>query len=221
MQHADIHPDAVFQTLLDAGGHTTKLKNLRLVHEGCRRQHERNSRDFSLRTIGKYTEEHGGLSWRSIYNTAAYVKLIEAWEGYAGPSDPTPRIHKKPPVAEAFLARIEDPAIRSIMEGVIIERNKLRGENNLLRTLPRGVIDKRPLGATIAYTEESKSVAVVHVGATLTASERNALTKSIDKEFLTDNGWVEGSHGEILNDRGRTIFEVGYTSAIRKVLDGK
>jgi hypothetical protein len=221
MQHADIHPDAVLQALLDAGGHATKLKNLKLVHEGCRRQHERNSRDFSLKTIGKYTEEQGGLSWRSIYNTPAYIKLIEAWEAYAGPSDPTPRVHKKPPVAEAFLARIEDPAIRSIMEGVIIERNKLRAENNLLRSLPRGVIDKRPLGATIAYTEESESVAVVHVGAKLTASERDALTKSIDKEFLTDNAWAEGSHGEILNERGRTIFEVGFTSAIRKVLDGK
>lgn len=214
-----IHPNTVYDVMLAAGGHATKLKNLKLVHEACRRQNERNSRDFSFKTIGKFTEEQGGLSWRSIYNTNDYKKLIEVWQSYAGPADPRPRMHKKPPVAQAFLARIEDPAIRSIMEGVIIERDKLRGENNLLRSLPRGVIDKRPLGATIAYTDGAQSHAVLHVGARLTDSERSALRKAVDAEVLTDNGWVEGSHGEILNERGRTIFEVGYTLAIRKVLD--
>jgi hypothetical protein len=221
MQQTNIHPDAVLEAMLAAGGHPTKLKNLKLVHEACRRQNERNSRDFSFKTIGKYTEEQGGLSWRSIYNTNDYKKLIEAWQAYTGPADPSPRAHKTPPVALAFLARIEDPAIRSIMEGVIIERDKLRGENNLLRSLPRGIIDKRPLGATIAYTEDAQSVAILNVGARLTESERSALRKAVDANVLADNGWVEGSHGQVLNERGRTIFEVGYTSAIRKVLDEK
>lgn len=221
MQHTDIHPDAVLEAMLAAGGHTSKIKNLKLIHEACRRQNERNSRDFSLKTIGKYTQEHGGLAWRSIYNTKVYVKLIEAWQAYAGPADPSPRLHKKPPVAQSFLARIDDPAIRSVMEGVIIERDKLRGENNLLRSMPRAVIDKRPLGATIVYTEESESIAVLNVGARLTESERSALRKAIDSKVLADNDWVEGSHGEILNERGRTIFDVGYATAIRKVLDEK
>ncbi len=221
MQTTDIHPDAVLEAMLKAGGHATKLKNLKLVHEACRRQNERNSRDFSFKTIGKYTEEQGGLSWRSIYNTNDYKKLIEAWQAYAGPAEPSPRTHKKPPVAQAFLARIEDPAIRSIMESVIIERDKLRGENSLLRSMPRGIIDKRPLGATISYTEDLESVAVLNVGARLTESERTALRKAIDAAVIADNGWVEGSHGEILNDRGRTVFDVGYATAIRKVLEEK
>lgn len=215
----DIHPDNVLTALLAAGGHPTKLKNLKLVHEACRRQNERNLRDFSFRTISKYTEEQGGLSYRAMYNTPAYKKLIEAWQAYTGPADPATRAHKKLPVTQAFLDRIEDPAIRSIMEGVIIERDKLRGENSLLRSLPRGVIDKRPLGATIAFPEEASPFAVVNVGARLTESERQALQKAIDAEFLADNGWVEGSHGEILNERGRTVFDVGFASAIRKVLE--
>lgn len=221
MTYTDIHPDAVLEAMLAAGGHATKLKNLKLVHAACRRQNERNSRDFSYKTIGMYTEEQGGIAWRSIYNTNDYKKLIEAWEAYAGPSDPTPRMHKKVPVTRGFLTDILDPAVRSIMEATIIERDKLRGENNMLRALPRGIIDKRPLGATIAYTEASESIAVLHVGASLTESENSALRKAIDSTFLADNGWVEGSHGEILNDRGRTIFEVGYTVAIRKVLAEK
>lgn len=215
----DIHPDNVLVALLAAGGRPAKLKNLKLVHEACRRQNERNSRDFSFRTISKYTEEQGGVAYRSMYNTPEYGKLIEAWQAYAGPADPTPRARKQTPVAQSFLARIEDPAVRSIMEGVIIERDKLRGENNVLRSLPRGIIDKRPLGATIAFPEEASPVAVVNVGARLTESERQALKKAIDAGFLADNGWVEGPHGEILNDRGRTVFDVGFATAIRKVLE--
>lgn len=215
----EVHPDNVLIALLAAGGRPAKLKNLKLIHEACRRQNERNSRDFSFKTIGKFTEEHGGLSYRSIYNLPEYGKLIEAWQAYAGPPDPTSRARKEPPVAQSFLAQIEDPAVRSIMEGVIIERNKLRGENNVLRSLPRGIIDKRPLGATIAFPEEASPVAVLNVGARLTESERQALKKAIDSDFLADNGWVEGPHGEILNERGRTVFDIGFASALRKVLE--
>ena len=37
-------------------------------------------------------------------------------------------------------------------------------------------------------------------------------------DYLEERGLKEGSHGEILNERGRTVFEVGFASAIRKVL---
>jgi hypothetical protein len=37
-------------------------------------------------------------------------------------------------------------------------------------------------------------------------------------EFLDDQGWREGSHGEILNKVGTTVFDAGFVSAIRKVL---
>lgn len=221
MQETNVHPDAVFDAMQAAGGRPAKRKNLQLVHEACRRQNERNSRDFSFKTIGKFTEEQGGLLWRSIYNDSDYKKLVEAWQAYAGPAGVTPRAHKKQPVAQAFLAGIDDPAIRSIMESVIIERDKLRGENNLLRSLPRGVIDKRPLGATIAFTEDSQSHAVLHIGARLTESERSALRKAIDPDFLADNNWAEGTHGEISVVRGRTLFEVGFATALRKVLEEK
>lgn len=215
----DVHPDAVFEALLAIGSRPQKVRNLKTIHEVCRRQHERGGRDFSLKTIGCLTEEQGGITWRAIYQTNDYRKLIETWAAYAGPSEPKKRTLKKLPLAQSFLARIEDPAIRSIMEGVIIERDKLRGENNLLRTLPRGVIDRRPLGATLASAPDSEPVAVLSVGARLNESERSALKKAIDAGFLADNEWVEGSHGEILNKHGRTIFEVGFASAIRNILD--
>ena len=52
----------------------------------------------------------------------------------------------------------------------------------------------------------------------LTASEREALEGAVSPEFLSDQGWTEGRSGEIRNDKGRRLFEQGYTRAIRKVL---
>lgn len=125
----DVHPDSVFIALLAAGGHVTKLRNLKLVHKACRLQNESNSRDFSLKTIGTYTKEQGGMSWRSIYNRPEYIKLIEAWKAYTGPAEPVTRAHKKALGAQASLGQIEDPAVQSIIDSNIIERDKLHGDN--------------------------------------------------------------------------------------------
>ncbi|MDU8489340.1 hypothetical protein RYA07_13105, partial [Pseudomonas syringae pv. actinidiae] len=38
------------------------------------------------------------------------------------------------------------------------------------------------------------------------------------RNYLEERGLREGSHGEIVNLRGRTIFEVSFARAIRKVL---
>ena len=61
-------------------------------------------------------------------------------------------------------------------------------------------------------------VAVVELSAQLTPSEREALEKAVSPDYLEDRGLKEGSHGEIVNERGRTIFEVGFAWAIRRVL---
>src|SRR5471032_3262809 len=45
--------------------------------------------------------------------------------------------------------------------------------------------------------------------AQLTPSEREALQKAVSADYLEQCGLREGSHCEILNERGRTLFEVG------------
>jgi len=79
-------------------------------------------------------------------------------------------------------------------------------------------VDRRPLGATVVSHPSAAPMAVLTITSQLTPSEREALQKAISPQFLEDQGWREGSHGEILNDKGRPLFEVGYTRAIRKVL---
>lgn len=61
-------------------------------------------------------------------------------------------------------------------------------------------------------------VAVLALSAQLTPSEREALQKAVSASYLEERGLKEGSHGEIVNECVRTVFEVGFARAIRKVL---
>ncbi len=213
----DIHPDAVLASLLDKGGRSNRRANLVKMHELCRRQNAAGSRDFSLPAIGRLAETEGILKGRALYNaqSADYRVLIEAWSTYAGPAEPRP---PKTPASHDYLMRIEDPAIRSIMQAIIAERDKLKAQLNVLKANAQVTVDRRPLGATISASPGAEPVAVLTPSAQLTPSEREALLKAVSAGYLEERGLREGSHGEIVNERGRTVFEVGFARAIRKIL---
>jgi hypothetical protein len=40
----------------------------------------------------------------------------------------------------------------------------------------------------------------------------------VSAEYLEERGLREGGHSEVLNERGRVVFDVGFARAIRKVL---
>jgi hypothetical protein len=58
---------------------------------------------------------------------------------------------------------------------------------------------------------------VLSMAVQLTPSECEAL-QVVSADYLEERGLRKGTHGEILNDRGRTLFEVGFARAIREVL---
>jgi hypothetical protein len=213
----DIHPDAVLESLLAKGGRSNRRANLTKMHELCRRQHEARSRDFSLPAIGRLAEAEGIMKGRALYNaqSADYKALIEAWAAYSGPPAPKP---PKMLASHEYLMRIEDPAIRSIMQAIIAERDKLKAQLNVLKANTQVTVDRRPLGATVAAAAGSRPVTVLAMAAQLTPSEREALLKAVSADYLEERSLREGSHGEIVNEHGRTVFEVGFARAIRKVL---
>ena len=213
----EIHPNAVLEALLTKGGRSNRRANLAKLHELCRRQHGVGSRDFSLSAIGRLAEAEGIMKGRALYNapSADYRTLIEAWAAYAGPPAPKP---PKTLASHDYLMRIEDPAIRSIMQAIIAERDKLKAQLNVLKANTHVTVDRRPLGATIAAAPGAQPVTVLAMTSQFTPSEREALQKAVSADFLEARGLREGSHGEIVNARGRTVFEVGFARAIRKVL---
>jgi hypothetical protein len=213
----DVHPDFVLQALLAKGARSNRRANLMKMHELCQRQHETGSRDFSLSTIGRLAEAAGILKGRVLYNaqSADYKVLIEAWGAYAGP--PQPKLPRTL-ASHEYLRRIEDPAIRSIIQAIIAERDKLKAQLNVLKANTQVIVDRRPQGATLAVSPGSQPIAIVALSAQLTSSEREALQKAISPAYLEERGLQEGSHGEITNEHGRTVFEVGFARAIRKVL---
>ena len=108
--------------------------------------------------------------------------------------------------------------IRSIMQAIITERDKLKARPNVLKANAQVTIDWRPLGTRIAAAPGAQPIAVLELPAQLTPSERDASQKAVSPDYLKEQGLREGTHGEIVNERGRMVFDVGFARAIRKML---
>jgi hypothetical protein len=221
MEKTNVHPDDVLDALLEKGHKSNKVANLKAVHEICAAQYNAQNhalRDFALSSIGRLCEAKGVIKGRALYNavSADYVILINAWAAFSGPSSVKPP-KREPAISSshAYLLRIEDPAIRSIMQSTISERDKLKQQVNILKSQTKVVIDQRPIGATLA--KSSKNVVLLEVNARLTDSEREALRKAISKELIYDEGWTLGEDGGVLSN-GRMLYDPGYIGAIRKIL---
>ena len=218
----EIHPNAVLEALLAKGGRSQRLGNLQKMHDICHRQHA-GSKDFSIPAIGRICEAQGVLKGRALYNAASadYVSLISAWAAFQGIDRPRRKAPPQLPVSHELLMRIEDPAVRSIMQATMVERDRLRAQLNMLKSHAVVTVDRRPLGGTLVPGGDGQPVAVLTMDAQLTESERESLKEAISVPFLRDQGWREGQHGEIVTEKGRTIFNVGFTNAIRKVLGAR
>ncbi len=211
------HPDDVLDALLQGCTREQKRQNLRRLHELCAAQYA-GSKDFSLPVVGKLWEAAGGIKARALYNAPSedYRTLIQAWEKHAGPVE-VRAAEPKGKASHDFVARIDDPAIRALVQGALIERDKLQAEVNLLKSLTHLTLDRSPSLPSPAPSN-APALALPSPRQSLTPSEREALERAVSVDFLSDQGWSEGRSGEVLNEKGRRIFEPGFTRAIRKVL---
>jgi len=148
MSHSELHPDDVLEALLKGCSREQKRTNLKQLHALCAAQHA-GTKDFSLPVIGKLWEATGGIKARALYNAPSedYRTLIQAWQRYAGPAKALTE-EARVKAGHEFIARIDDPAIKALVHRAIIERDKLRAEVNLLKSLTHLNLDRSPTAAT-------------------------------------------------------------------------
>ncbi|BAO30036.1 gamma-mobile-trio protein GmtX [Sulfuritalea hydrogenivorans] len=216
-----VHPDEVLKALLDKGNRRDKDEKLRKLHELCATEYARHSqgaRDLSQANMSRIAESHGLFKARAIYNKQSedYANIIDAWAAYNGPKSNKMPQKKTFPERYDFLKKIEDPAVRSLCQIALVERDKLKAELNLLKSKTQVVVDMRPLGAEIA--KGSRNVAVIEMAAQLTDSEHKALEAALDPTNLGRRMWRLGDTGEVVDERDRFVFLPGFATAIRKIL---
>lgn len=216
-----IDPTKTF-TELSADVRPQKRANLEIIHKVCEELNRLGSTDFSLATIGRMSEERGGISRRALYNSASgdFKQLIQAWANVSvGKQKPSTKRKARETLNEtdAFLRKIADPALRSLMAMVIAERDTLLGEVKLLRANANIVVDRRTLPGHVNVTPSGQVIQVMS-STGLSDTEKQALEQAISAKFLKSEAWSEGPNGEILNDRGRKLFDIGFTNALRKAL---
>lgn len=222
MKRTDVHPDDTLETLLAKQPRRDKAEKLRKLHEICTKHHaqDRAVRDFTLASIGRLCKSQGVFKTeRTLYNagSADYCTLINAWAIFCGSTSVrVTRQEPKLPPEHRYLLKIEDYAIRGIMQGVVAQRDKFKQQLNILKSQVSITIDQRPLGAVLGNV--SATTVLVGIKDQLTDSERSSLSRAISPHFLEGLGWQLGTDGEVYSANGTLLFDPGFATAIRKIV---
>lgn len=220
MNESGVHPDEVLAALLEKGPRSDKTNKLKQLHQLCAQEYQQRRegmRDFSVAHIARLAEERNLFKAKTIYNkqSADYVALITSWGSHAGPLSLKQKKESSIRDRYDFVRKIEDPAIRTLVQLALTQRDKLKTQLDILKSQTNITVDMRPLGATIA---RGTTVPLIEVSAQLTDSERSALESAISPEFIRSQKWTMGESGEVRAENGRFIFEPGFVTAIRRIL---
>lgn len=217
MSTKTLSPDEVLAALKHDATPRTQ-RSLDLLHTLCREQHQNGSRDFSVATMGRLSAERGGPSAQPIRNKtgAHYRALLAAWAAHVDGLTRKPPARAEPGVAEDVLDMIPDAAVRAVVGVILAENRKLLGEVALLKRQAQVVVDHRPVSKEPG---SESTVQVLPVLSTLLPMEVEALRQAVSKERLQLLGWeVDERNGRVTKE-GRPVFQVGFMTALQKVLE--
>jgi hypothetical protein len=213
-----MHPDDMLVQLLQSASKRRRA-SLEIIHAVCREQHARGAKDFSIATIARLSEAKGGPTDSTIRNKTGeeYQGLIKCWASHTGGS---PRKLPKPsedPIMD-LVGSVEKPEVRAILSSIVAENRKLKREVNLLKhqVSQTAVLDLRELPKSDATPTHAGEL--LPSPKALTPSEIDALRKAISPETLAGEGWKLDGQGFVVSDSGRRIYDIGYVSAIKKLI---
>jgi hypothetical protein len=190
-----------------------KVRSLRLIHRICCEQKERGSLDYTVSTIGRLSSAEDGPCARSIRNKtgAAYQALIacHATQAKAGTGRP-------PIAADDLLEGLRDPVLKARVSFLQAELAATRAQLLAARQLAN-----RHAELTLIPAQGGSEMPVAKMGAALpvdlTSTERTALCGALSSQQLDHWGWTIDDRGRVLSDSGRTIFPIGFASALKKI----
>ena len=208
-----MHPDDLLDQLKKTAS-PRKQQTLELIYDVCREQYERGSRDFSVATIARVAAHRGGPGKGAIHNKTGddYKGLIKAWAEHTGGVTRKVRQVSENPYAE-LINKIENPALRSMMAGILAENRQMRREITLLKAEGNRVIDMRP-----SRDAPREAVQILPASTGLYPTEIEALRHAVSDRLLNEEGWTCDAEGRVFNEVGRPVFKAGYVSAIRKII---
>jgi len=216
----NIDVDAVLESLKD--GKTAKTQaSLDKLNETLSTYFDSGARDFSITTIGRVSEENGGVGYQSIRATANkhYRDLVEAWAAKAKTTT------KKPPVGPAkktsqdyqLLERIDDTAVRAVFGQIIRERDRYRSEANMLKNQTKIIIDKRPTSFTQSQPEGSGEW-LPSLKGICSDNEIKALQTVCSEEWLERLEFRANALGQVKDEYGTEILPRGFLTGLKKIL---
>lgn len=212
----NINPNELIKQLTDKAS-TRKKNSLEKIHNICREQYERGSKDFSIPTIAKISVEYGGVSEQTIRNKGGsdYRALLKAWADYSEGYTTKPKNNKQSTIADTVLDGIKDPTIRALVGVILAENKKLKSENSLLKSQTILTIDMRQRQNNL--TLPVSSLEAIPQSESLLPTELSALEHAISDELFSYQGWTADAQGRVKN-KGMQLYKAGYVTAIKKIL---
>lgn len=216
----NIDTDAVMETLKDNKTAKTQA-SLDKLGQTLKDYYESGARDFSVTTIGRVSEENGGVGYQSIRATANkhYRDLIEAWAVKAQTTTKKPRVGpaKKTGQDYQLLERIDDTAVRALFGQIIRERDRYKSEANMLKSQTKIIIDKRPTAFTESRPEGSVEL-LPSLKGVCSDNEIKALRTVCTEEWLERLEFHANPLGQVKDEYGMEILPRGFLTGLKKIL---
>lgn len=197
-----------------------KVRSLQLIFALCKEQHERDSKDFSVATIGRLSADRGGPTAAAIRNKAGepYRALMKAYADSVGGRSRKVAAGPQCDEVDLVLEGITDPVVRTRVNLLLAELRSLRAQLLGVRHLANqnaAII----IGGGAAPAGQDRESGPERGGLHLSVLEQRALEAAISERTLSHWGWSKDQTGRILSDSGQVVFGAGFTNAVEKVLD--
>lgn len=189
---------------------------------------EKGGHDYSITTIGRLSAESGGVGYQSIRATANkhFRDIIEYWAHKAKTTTKKPiskfSRKKKVPKDIELLERIPDPALRVFFGQIIVDRDRLKDENKLLRSINSVIpIDRRQVisnSQLATFNNDIKTEILPTLKGIVTEIEFQSLRSGFSEDNLKKLEWKVTKLGQVVRYDGLEIFPRGFMKAINKIL---